>query len=338
VHDQSTAKKAEAKPYAMIAGERALNDRFKRLNIDAYAKFINFGYKVSYALPTPNPLVSIIIPTRNGFDLIRQCIESILSKTDYDNYEIIVIDNNSDDLETLNYFEKIQSYSNIRVIKDVRPFNYSQLNNAGVDQANGEFVALLNNDVEVISKTWLVEMLSHAAQPGVGAVGARLWYPNNTLQHGGVTIGIAGWAGHSHKGFYKGPGYVGRMALTSNFSAVTGACMLIRKKLYVDVGGLNSTELQVACNDVDLCLRLVRQGYRNVFTPYADLYHHESATRGLEDTPEKTARFEREVAYMRKNYADFFEHDPGYNRNLTLDAEDFSLSWAPNNLLLEKLQ
>jgi glycosyltransferase involved in cell wall biosynthesis len=336
VHDKSTAKKANAKPYAMIAGERAINDRFKRLKIDAKAEYINFGYKVSYALPTPRPLVSIIIPTRNGLDLIRQCISSILEKTDYDNYEIIVIDNNSDDLAALNYFNEIQSHSNIRVIKDDRPFNYSELNNSAVDQARGDYVVLLNNDIEVMSRNWLAEMLSYGIQPGVGAVGARLWYPNNTAQHAGVVIGIAGWAGHAHRGFAKCAGYVGRMALVSNFSAVTGACLLISKKLYQQLGGLNAKDLKVACNDVDFCLRLVQKGYRNVFTPNANLYHHESATRGHEDSPEKQARFAAEVAYMKKKYANFFDHDPAYNRNLTMHAEDFSLSWPPRDLLLEK--
>ena len=330
MHDASTAKNADAKPYAMIAGEHAINDRFKRLNIDARAELINFGFKVTYAVPNPNPLVSIIIPTKNGLNLIRQCIESILHKTEYDNYEVIVMDNNSDDTSTLDYFNEIKKHAKIRVIKDDRPFNYSQLNNFGVTKAKGDYVVLLNNDIEVINPEWLREMLGLALQPGVGAVGARLWYPDGTLQHGGVILGIAGWAGHSHKGYAGGhQGYSGRMVLISNFSAVTGACMLVCKKIYQEVGGLNEIDLKIACNDVDFCLRLNQKGYRNVFTPYADLYHHESATRGHEDTSEKQERFEREVAYMKKNHRNFFKQDPAYNPNLTLHAEDFSLSWPP---------
>ncbi|BBI73214.2 hypothetical protein HAALTHF_28000n [Vreelandella aquamarina] len=161
-------------------------------------------------------------------------------------------------------------------------------------------------------------------------MGARLWYPDDTLQHGGVILGIGGWAGHAHKGFSKGsPGYVGRMSLISDFSAVTAACLVVQKKRFEAVGGLNETELQVACNDVDLCLRLREAGYRNVFTPYADLYHHESATRGFEDTPEKKARFEKERQYMIQRWGSVMSNDPAYNPNLTLDHEDFSLAWPP---------
>ena len=272
----------------------------------------------------------MIIPTRNGLQLTRQCIESIVEKTTYPDYEIIVIDNGSDDPDTLRYFETLKADDRIRVIRDERPFNYSALNNAGVKQAHGDIIGLLNNDLEVISPEWLTEMVSHALRPEVGAVGARLWYPDDTLQHGGVILGIGGWAGHAHKGFSKGsPGYVGRMSLISDFSAVTAACLVVQKKRFEAVGGLNETELQVACNDVDLCLRLREAGYRNVFTPYADLYHHESATRGFEDTPEKKARFEKERQYMIQRWGSVMSNDPAYNPNLTLDHEDFSLAWPP---------
>ena len=314
----------------MIAGEKALQAHLDRQGVQAKATLMNYGYRVQYALPEVLPKVSLIIPTRNGLQLTRQCIESIVEKTTYPDYEIIVIDNGSDDPDTLRYFETLKADDRIRVIRDERPFNYSALNNAGVKQAHGDIIGLLNNDLEVISPEWLTEMVSHALRPEVGAVGARLWYPDDTLQHGGVILGIGGWAGHAHKGFSKGsPGYVGRMSLISDFSAVTAACLVVQKNRFEAVGGLNETELQVACNDVDLCLRLREAGYRNVFTPYADLYHHESATRGFEDTPEKKARFEKERQYMIQRWGSVMSNDPAYNPNLTLDHEDFSLAWPP---------
>ncbi|HBM43980.1 MAG TPA: hypothetical protein DD373_09825 [Halomonas sp.] len=330
VHAESTAQSSDAKPYAMIAGEKALQAHLDRQGVQAKATLMNYGYRVQYALPEVLPKVSLIIPTRNGLQLTRQCIESIVEKTTYPDYEIIVIDNGSDDPDTLRYFETLKADDRIRVIRDERPFNYSALNNAGVKQAHGDIIGLLNNDLEVISPEWLTEMVSHALRPEVGAVGARLWYPDDTLQHGGVILGIGGWAGHAHKGFSKGsPGYVGRMSLISDFSAVTAACLVVQKNRFEAVGGLNETELQVACNDVDLCLRLREAGYRNVFTPYADLYHHESATRGFEDTPEKKARFEKERQYMIQRWGSVMSNDPAYNPNLTLDHEDFSLAWPP---------
>ena len=330
IHAESTAQSSDAKPYAMLAGEKALNEHFQRQTLDATAELVGCGYRVHYALPDTLPLVSLIIPTRNGLHLIQQCVESVLKKTTYPNYEILIIDNGSDDPAILQYFNKIQVEARVRVVRDNGPFNFSALNNAAVKLARGELVGLLNNDLEVISPEWLSEMVSIALQPGVGAVGARLWYPNETLQHGGVIVGIGGWAGHAHKGFPKGSlGYVARMALISEFTAVTGACLVVRKKLYEQLGGLNESDLQIACNDVDFCLRLREVGYRNVWTPYAELYHHESATRGFEDTPEKQARFVKEVDYMKKRWGDQLSIDPAYSPNLTLDYEDFSLAWPP---------
>jgi glycosyltransferase involved in cell wall biosynthesis len=330
VHAESTAQSSDAKPYAMLAGERALNEHFHRKKIGANAKLVGYGYRISYSLPDSAPMVSLIIPTRNGLQLIRTCVESILEKTRYPNYEILIIDNGSDDPETLRYFDELRTKERVKVTRDDRPFNYSALNNAGVKMARGAVVGLLNNDLEVISPGWLSEMVSIALQPNVGAVGARLWYPNETLQHGGVILGIGGWAGHAHKGFPKGhPGFAGRMSLISGFTAVTGACLIVRKDLYEKLGGLNESDLSVACNDVDFCLRLREAGYRNVWTPYAEFYHYESATRGYEDTPEKRLRFEKELHYMRKRWKNLLLNDPSYNPNLTLDYEDFSLAWPP---------
>ena len=330
MHADSTAYTADAKPYAMIAGERALNDHFERQSIKAKAESVGYGYRVRYALPAVLPLVSLIIPTRNQLKLLRQCVESIIEKTTYPNYELIIVDNGSDDRATLRYLDALAARPGVRVVRDAQPFNYSALNNAAVKLARGEVVGLINNDVEVITPDWLGEMVSHALRPEVGAVGARLWYADDTLQHAGVVLGIHGVAGHVHRFLPRGNvGYCGRASLIQSFSAVTGACLLVRKSIYEAVGGLNETELQVACNDIDFCLKLRAAGYRNIYTPYAELYHHESASRGFDDTPEKQARSAKEVAYMKQRWGDLLLNDPAYSPNLSLDAEDFSLAWPP---------
>ncbi|OQX08886.1 MAG: hypothetical protein BWK73_24225 [Thiothrix lacustris] len=332
IHQFSTAQNREAKPYAELAGEKALNAHFQRQGIKATAKLLDFAmYRAVYALPATPPMVSLVIPTRNGLALIRTCIESILAKTLYPNYEILIIDNGSDDSEILRYFESLRENSKIRVIRDEQPFNYSAINNAAIPLINGEFVALVNNDIEVISPGWLAEMVGLAMQPNVGAVGARLWYPNNTLQHGGCVLGIGGVAGHSHKNLPKQEyGYFGRAAIAQSFSAVTAACLVVSKRIYEAVGGLNERDLRVAFNDIDFCLRIREAGYRNVWTPFAELYHHESATRGFhEENSEKQAEFAREVAYMQQRWGEQLLHDPAYSPNLTLDHEDFSLAWPP---------
>jgi len=331
VHASSTALSAYSKPYSVIAGEKALNEHFKRQKIFATSEYIGCGYRIHYSLPSEPPLVSLIIPTKNGFSLLSRCIESILRKTTYQNYEILVIDNNSDDKKTLSYLQKLNDENdNITIIRDERPFNYSALNNEAVKLANGEILGLLNNDVEVISPEWLSEMVAIALQPGTGAIGARLWYPNNTLQHGGVIIGLGGVAAHSHRGMPRNEyGYFGRASLTQNFSAVTAACLVIRKSIFNEVGGLNENDLKVAFNDVDFCLRVQEAGYRNVWTPFAELYHHESATRGYDDTPEKKERFAREIEYMQRRWQTTNYNDPAYNVNLTLNHEDFSLADHP---------
>jgi glycosyltransferase involved in cell wall biosynthesis len=329
-HDKSTAHSADAKPYAMLAGEKALNEHFQRQKINARAELIGYGYRVHYSLPDRLPLVSLIILTKNMLSLLQKCVESILKKTTYPRYEILIVDNGSDDRATLRYLEELRINPIIRIVRDNGIFNYSALNNTAVKLAKGEVIGLLNNDLEVISPDWLSEMVSIALQPKVGAVGARLWYPNESLQHGGVILGIGGWAGHAHKGFRKGHrGYAGRMSLISGFSAVTGACLIVRKQLYEQSGGLNESDLQVSCNDVEFCLRLREAGYRNIWTPYAELYHHESATRGYENTPEKQKRSAKEVTYMKQHWGDILLGDTAYSPNLTLTYEDFSLAWPP---------
>lgn len=280
-------------------------------------------------LPSPLPLVSLIIPTRNNVKLLRQCLSSILTKTSYTNYEILIVDNGSNDDLTLDYFQTLSAEPRVRLIRDNYAFNYSALNNAAVTQAQGELIALVNDDIEVKSPDWLTQMVSHALRPGVGAVGARLWYPDGTLQHAGIVL-VGGVARHIHKRLGAGEvGYQGRAVLTQNYSAVTGACLVVRKALYEQVGGLNERELAIGFNDVDFCLRLLEAGLRNVWTPYAELIHHESATRGQDDSPEKQARAEKELRYMRKRWGSRLDIDPAYNPNLTDGHDDFSLAWPP---------
>ncbi len=332
IHDSSTALSSNLKPYAVLAGEKALNDHFKRKKIDAHAVSTAFGYRIHYSLPESQPRVSLIIPTRNGLQLIRQCITSIIEKTTYQNYEILIIDNDSNDPATLRYLHQLTSEGRVRVIRDDRPFNFSALNNNAVHAASGELIGLLNNDLEIISPDWLSEMVAIALQPDVGAVGAKLLYPDNTLQHAGIILGLGAdrVAGHAHYHFPKSRhGYFGRTHLISSFSAVSAACLVIKKSIYEQVGGLDEMNLPIAFNDVDFCLRVQDAGYHNIWTPYAELYHHESASRGYDNTPEKQARFAKETQYMKLRWGDLLFNDPAYNPNLTLEQEDFSLATPP---------
>ncbi|BET69639.1 hypothetical protein ASA1KI_45570 [Opitutales bacterium ASA1] len=329
----STALLLSEKSYPVEAARKALTDHLARTAQPAELVTVPGGHwRIKHRLPEPAPLVSLVIPTRNGLHLLRQCVESILAKTTYRNFEILVVDNGSDDPETLAWLREIASDAPtadrpvIRVLRDDRPFNYSALNNTAVAQARGEFVALINNDLEAISPDWLEEMLSQAARPGVGCVGAMLYYPDDTIQHAGVVLGIGGVAGHAFKRFPRGSeGVFNRARLVQNYSAVTAACLVVRKSTYEQVGGLGEKKLAVAFNDVDFCLKVRAAGYRNVWTPFAELYHHESASRGLEDTPEKHVRFRSEIETMLERWGDLLRADPAYNPNLTLEHEDFSI-------------
>lgn len=326
----STSRDVNEKPYAMLAGERALNEHFKRRKLRAKAEYIGVGYRVRYEIPTPAPRVTLIIPTRNGRDLLEGCVSSILQLTTYPNYDIIIVDNGSDDPGIIDYFDELRRADNIQVRRDNRPFNYSAINNAAVASASGSFIGLINNDIKVISTDWLTEMVSLAVQPDVGAVGARLWYPNDTIQHAGVVIGMGGVAGHAHRTLNRGaPGYCCRAVLMQSFSAVTAACLVVRKELYLEAGGLNEGDLAIAFNDVDFCLKLCEMGYRNLWTPYAELYHRESASRGSDETPQKRSRFEAEIRYMENRWGKWLASDPAYNPNLALDRHNFSLAFPP---------
>jgi GT2 family glycosyltransferase len=324
----STAAEGSAKTYAYTAGLRALQDHVARLGLPAVAEAAPGApfYRLRYAVPEPAPLVSLIIPTRDHVDLLRGCIESIRARTDYPAYEIIVVDNGSVEPASHAYLDALRSEPGTRVLAWDKPFNYSAINNFAAAQARGSILGLVNNDIVVISPGWLTEMVSWAAQEDVGCVGAKLYYANETIQHAGVILGVGGVAGHSHKHFPRdGDGYFARLKLLQNLSAVTAACLVVRKSVYEAVGGLDEQNLPVAFNDVDFCLKVRDAGWRNVWTPYAELYHLESVSRGTEDDPVKQARFAGEVRFMRGKWGDSLDRDPYYSPNLTLSEEDFSL-------------
>jgi GT2 family glycosyltransferase len=326
----STAIGAEQKDYAAECARLAIEEHLARQHIAASVETIAdmAVQRVRYKLPASLPLVSIIIPTRNGKKLVQQCVDSIRQKTTYGSYEILLVDNGSDEKESLDYFAALSERGQVRLIKDPSPFNFSRINNDAVKLASGDYLVFLNNDIEVISPDWLSELVSHARRPGIGAVGARLWYPNDTIQHAGLIL-VAGLAGHAHLGRMRGDhGYFSRASLIQSYSAVTGACLCIRKQLFEEAGGFDET-LAVAFNDVDFCLRLHAKGYRNLYTPYAELYHHESATRGYEDTPEKMIRFKNEAQILQERWMPMLVNDPCYNPNLTLTGEPFTLAWPP---------
>ena len=274
------------------------------------------------------PLVSLIIPTKNGKALVKACIESILEKTVYQNYEILLIDNGSDEKESLDYFAKLEKHSKIRVLRYPGAFNYSAINNFGVQHASktSSIIGLINNDIEVINPYWLTSMVGHAVRDDIGCVGAKLLYSDGRIQHAGVVLGYGGGAGYAHKYFPRyHPGYIKRLIATQNYSAVTAACLLVKKSLFTKVGGLNEKDLTVAFNDVDFCLKVQETGVRNVYCAEAELYHHESVSRGTDHAPEKAARFNRELQYLKAKWGKYIEHDPAYSPNLTLMRENFSV-------------
>lgn len=287
--------------------------------------------RITYSVPQDPPHVTIIVPTRDGLSLLRRCIDSVIGKTSYPRYDVIIVDNGSTDPSTLTYFAELSSDPRISVFRDDQPFNFSAINNRAASEAKGQFLCLLNNDIEVISPDWLGVMIGHGVQPGVGAVGACLWYPDETLQHGGVLLGYGGVAGHLHHMLARGRiGYFGRAVVNQRLSAVTAACLLVSKAVYEEVGGLDES-LAVAFNDIDFCIRIRSAGYANVWTPDAQLYHFESASRGTDMAPEKFARFQSEVRSMRERWGKLLDSDPAYNPNLNLSSAlpQFALSDPP---------
>jgi len=336
----STALSQSQKDYHLDAARKALEDHVARTQINAAVEPVKGGHwRIRFSLPLPAPRVSLIIPTRNRVEILRPCIESILAKTDYPDYELLIVDNGSDDSATLAYLNQLRNVPRVKILRDDGPFNYSAINNRAVAQATGGLLAFVNNDIEPITSDWLSEMAALALRPGTGAVGAMLYYPDDRVQHAGVVLGIAGpklvegIAGHAFKYFPRGHGgCMNRLRLTQNYSAVTAACLVVRRELFAEVGGFNEEHLTVAFNDVDFCLRLRAAGHRNVWTPFAELYHHESASRGPEESPAQKARAAREAAYMREKWGPLLDADPAYNPNLTLVHEDFGLSHPPRQI------
>ena len=332
VHAQSTSGGTAAKPYVAAAAKRAIAAHLARTGAAGTVTDGLFPstYKVEYAIPGA-PLVSILIPSKDHTDDLDKALRSIFDKTEYPHYEILILENNSVEEKTFAYYDALeQAHANVRVLRyPERGFNFSAINNFGRRAAKGQYLLLLNNDVEVINGAWLGEMLALACQPGVGIVGAALFYPDDTVQHAGVITGLGGYAGHSHKYARRGgSGYMFRAATVQDLSAVTAACMLVKASVYDEVHGLDEG-FTVAFNDVDFCLRVRALGWRVLFTPYAQLYHYESKSRGLDEKDAaKRARFDGERARMKQRYGDALTRDPFYNPNLTLDREDFSESDA----------
>lgn len=331
-HPGSVASNISAKTYAIDAAKGAVADHlrkhgytdFKITSTRAFETIFKIRYKIN-----GTPKISIVIPNKDHTDDLKRCVNSILEKSTYTNYEIIIVENNSTENKTFETYKDLEEQSaKIKVVKYEGGFNYSKINNFGVGFASGEYVLLLNNDTEVITVNWLEEMLMYAQREDVGAVGAKLYYPDKTIQHAGVVIGLGAHrtAGHTH---YKMPrenlGYMGRLCYTQDVSAVTGACLMVKRSCWDEVGGLDES-FEISLNDVDFCLKLREKGYLNIFTPFAELFHYESASRGLDDQGEKAERYNRESEHFRTKWAKVLgKGDPYYNKNFSLDRSDFSV-------------
>jgi len=331
-HSGSVASNISAKEYAIDAAKGAVADHLRKHGYSDFkitsTRAFETIFKIRYKLEG-TPRISIVIPNKDHVTDLKRCVNSILEKSTYTNYEIIIVENNSEDPKTIEIYEDLKEISDkIQVVKYEGKFNYSKVNNFGVSFATGEYILLLNNDTEVITVNWMEEMLMYAQREDVGAVGAKLYYGDRTIQHAGVVIGLGAHrtAGHTH---YKQPrenlGYMGRLCYTQNVTAVTGACLLVKKKLWDEVGGLEE-QFEISLNDVDFCLKLRKNGYLNVFTPFAELYHYESISRGLDDNGEKAERYNRESELFRTKWkAELEAGDPYYNANFSLDRSDFSV-------------
>ena len=307
-----------------LAAKRAIEDHLKRSGEEArvVAATGNPAYtRVIRSLPAPKPLVSIMIPTRDRADLVAQCLDGLLNRTDYDPIEIIIIDNDSVEKKTVELFEQLRRDPRISILPFPGPFNYSAMNNAAAEIARGDVLLLLNNDIDVIHADWLTELVSHAVRENVGAVGAKLYYADDRLQHGGVVLGFGGSAGHYHPSARRrAGGYYSDLHLTRRVSAVTGACLAIRRSIYRSIGGLDADHLKIAYNDIDLCIRLSEAGLHVIWTPFAELFHYESQSRGSDQTPDKVERFKREQAYLQLKWSLQLSNDPFYNPNLALNS------------------
>ena len=328
-HQDSTASNPESKLYAFEAGSRAIMAHYERVGIRAekVEKGIDYGIYHTKFLLDGEPLVSVIIPNKDHRQDLDNCIRPMLMKGTYKNLEFVVVENNSTDPETFRYYEEIQKeFPNVHVVRWEREFNYSAINNFGVSHANGEYLLFMNNDIEQIAENFVEEMLGFCQRDDVGIVGARLLYEDDTIQHAGVVVGFGGIAGHTFIGLHKAESsYFHRAMCAQDYSAVTAACMMSKKSVFQAAGGF-SEELAVAFNDIDYCMKVRALGKLVVYAPYAVLHHYESKSRGLEDTPEKVARFNREIAIFAKKWPEILEKgDPYYNPNLTLRKSNFAL-------------
>ena len=336
-HAGSVASGIEAKSYAIEAARGAVaehlkNHGFEHFKITSTRAFETI-FKITYQI-IGNPKVSIVIANKDHVEDLRRCITSVLEKSTHDNFEIVVVENNSTSKEIFDYYKEIQEKdSRVKVVTYTGEFNYSAVNNLGVKHTTGDYILLLNNDTEVITVNWMEELLMYAQREDVGAVGGKLYYANKTIQHAGVVIGLGAHrtAGHTHYGQSReNLGYMGRLCYTQNVTAVTGACLLVKKSLYEEVGGLDESFV-ISLNDVDFCLKLRERGYLNVFTPFAELYHYESISRGLDDKGEKAQRYNEESERFRNKWKTQLEAgDPYYNPNFSLDRSDFSLKIKGN--------
>ena len=329
MHAASTASNKASKSYAFDNGKRALAEHLARLGVDAS---VHDGptlgmYQVVYHLRT-QPLLSVIVPNKDHPEMLARCLDS-LGKGSYANFEVLVVENGSTRPETFAYYRELEKQPHVRVVEWAKPFNYAAVNNFAALQAKGEYLLFLNNDIESISPDWLESMVKAAAQPGVGAVGAKLYYADDTIQHAGIVVGMGGVAGHAHLNFPRAAaGHMQRLTHAQNVAAVTGACLLTPAKVFREVGGFDEGFV-LAFNDVDLCLQILSKGYRVVWTPDAELYHLESKTRGPEDTAEKEARFKREIDLFHVKWGDFLKKgDPYYSPHFRLDRSDFALRAA----------
>ena len=332
-HKGSVASSIDAKTYAINAAKGAVADRLTKLGyrnfeIESTRAFATI-FRIKYEL-TSRPLVSIIIPNKDHVDDLSRCVESIINLSTYDNYEIVIVENNSETAEIRTYYEEISRHPRVQVVEYKGDFNYSKINNFGVQYAKGEYLLLLNNDTEVITPDWMEELLMYAMRKDVGVVGAKLYYPDKTIQHAGIVIGLGAHrtAGHTH---YRIPeanvGYMGRLCYAQDVTAVTGACMMVSKALYEELGGLDES-FTVALNDVDFCLRVREMGLLNIFTPFAELYHYESKSRGSDKKDERALRYQQESDRFRVKWADALaKGDPYYNPNFSLDHSDFTVNW-----------
>jgi GT2 family glycosyltransferase len=320
-------------PRIAAAQRRALSEYFARTgkkDIEVLPGPTGETHRIIRPLPRQPPLVSLVVPVGAGTDLVRNCLAGILSKTDYDRLELLVMVNAGTKPEVVPYLEQIATDPRVTIIDTQSGFNFSRICNLGIGRARGDIIGLINDDLEVIEPGWLREMVSHAVRPEVGAVGAKLYYPDDTIQHAGVIIAPGGGASHWFRHARRDEaGYCNRLLITQDLSAVTAACMLLRKVVYSEIGGLDEINLAVAFNDVDLCLRIRERGYLIVWTPFAELYHMESASRGSDLAPDKIDRFRREVAFLAKKWAASFPNDPYYNPNLALHNDRPDLAFPP---------